>query len=153
MIIPLIFQMAKSIAREIAFHSNNNVHSVTDNELWVEKYKPQSYMELLSDEGVNVNLLSWLKLWDKIVFNREPVVSKRKKEEKPVFKSWKKFVEKKVEGLDKNGFPEHRIVLLSGPPGLGKTTLAHLVARHCGYNVVEINASDERGTEDFRYLL
>lgn len=28
--------------------------------------------------------------------------------------------------------------------GLGKTTLAHTVARHCGYRPVEINASDDR---------
>lgn len=35
-------------------------------------------------------------------------------------------------------------ILLSGSPGVGKTTLAHVAARHCGYRVVEINASDER---------
>lgn len=28
--------------------------------------------------------------------------------------------------------------------GLGKTTLAHVVASHCGYRPVEINASDDR---------
>ncbi len=28
--------------------------------------------------------------------------------------------------------------------GLGKTTLAHVVARHCGYQPREINASDDR---------
>ena len=28
--------------------------------------------------------------------------------------------------------------------GLGKTTLAHVVARHCGYRPLEINASDDR---------
>lgn len=28
--------------------------------------------------------------------------------------------------------------------GLGKTTLAHVLAGHCGFRVVEINASDER---------
>ena len=29
---------------------------------------------------------------------------------------------------------------MSGPPGLGKTTLAHVVASQAGYNVFEINA-------------
>lgn len=29
--------------------------------------------------------------------------------------------------------------------GLGKTTLAHVAARHCGYRPLEINASDDRG--------
>lgn len=28
--------------------------------------------------------------------------------------------------------------------GLGKTTIAHVVARHCGYRPFEINASDDR---------
>ena len=38
-------------------------------------------------------------------------------------------------------------MLLSGPPGLGKTTLAHVVAQHAGYNVFEINASDARSAD------
>jgi len=34
--------------------------------------------------------------------------------------------------------------MLHGPPGLGKTTLAHVAATLAGYGVLEINASDER---------
>lgn len=40
------------------------------NKLWVEKYRPRSYFDLLSDESTNRSLLTWLKMWDKIVFNR-----------------------------------------------------------------------------------
>ena len=34
--------------------------------------------------------------------------------------------------------------MISGPPGIGKTTTARIVARHLGYNVLEWNASDVR---------
>lgn len=37
--------------------------------------------------------------------------------------------------------------------GLGKTTLAHTIARHAGYTVREINASDDRSPEAFRLAL
>ena len=33
-----------------------------------------------------------------------------------------------------------QVALLCGAPGLGKTTLAHIIARHAGYQAVEMNA-------------
>ena len=34
----------------------------------------------------------------------------------------------------------YKVALLAGPPGLGKTTMAHVIAQHGGYNIVEMNA-------------
>lgn len=43
-----------------------------------------------------------------------------------------------------NGLNVYRAVLISGPPGIGKTTAAHIAAKLKGYNAVEMNASDTR---------
>jgi replication factor C subunit 1 len=44
----------------------------------------------------------------------------------------------------KEGMGVYRAVLISGPPGIGKTTSAHLAAKQAGYNPLELNASDAR---------
>lgn len=88
-----------------------------------------------------------MKLWDKIVFNR--TIGKPKRTQ-PVLGKKKNDDEEDTEEVDGKGYPMKRIALLSGPPGLGKTTLAHIAARHAGYNVVEVNASDERSPDTFR---
>ncbi|BBN02524.1 chromosome transmission fidelity protein 18 [Marchantia polymorpha subsp. ruderalis] len=149
--------------------------------LWVEKYAPKSFTELLSDEQTNREVLRWLKHWDFGVFgqsdnvptSKDVLAALRKKsfsrDGRNFQRNFKKshFESKKVSTDDavvnstnpnsvKSSFSKvyglksatedtnQKVLLLCGPPGLGKTTLAHVVANHCGYRVVEINASDDR---------
>ncbi|WJX17347.1 hypothetical protein P8452_07276 [Trifolium repens] len=152
--------------------------------LWVEKYAPKSFTDLLSDEQTNREVLLWLKQWDSTVFGSEirstsdDVLSALKRHSsishkpKPMgsnfprtngghnwssnrYTNYRSTAESgnstSIQDIrnakSRNiGAPEQKVLLLCGPPGLGKTTLAHVAARHCGYHVVEVNASDDRST-------
>ena len=44
-------------------------------------------------------------------------------------------------------------LLLVGPPGIGKTTMAYLVAKHFGYDMIGLNASDVRSKSRINEIL
>uniref|UniRef100_A0A672MRL9 Chromosome transmission fidelity protein 18 homolog n=1 Tax=Sinocyclocheilus grahami TaxID=75366 RepID=A0A672MRL9_SINGR len=131
--------------------------------LWVDQFSPQHYTDLLSDDFTNRCLLKWLKLWDTVVFGRERkprstpadvrsnFTNAQNQNQSQRFKTKSQMTEEILEAeLDQYKRPKFKVALLSGPPGLGKTTLAHIIAKHAGYNVVEINASDDRSAELFQ---
>ena len=98
--------------------------------MWTEKYRAKKFTDLVGDERTHRTVLRWLKGWDSIVF---PGISRPK-------------IKTKLLGDSTEERPHRKILLLAGPPGLGKTTLAHVCAKQAGYEVVEINASDERSS-------
>ncbi|XP_029431902.1 chromosome transmission fidelity protein 18 homolog [Rhinatrema bivittatum] len=132
--------------------------------LWVDRFTPRHYTELLSDDYTNRCLLKWLKLWDPVVFGKEktarklkpstetgPPLKHQQKEQQGKWKSKEQITEEILEAeLDQHKRPKYKVALLCGPPGLGKTTLAHVIAKHAGYNVVEMNASDDRSPDVFK---
>lgn len=101
--------------------------------MWVEKYKPADMKKIVGQNG-NAScankLLAWLKDWEK--HQGCP------KDQRPKAK----FAGAKG-AIDPTGMT-FRAALLSGPPGIGKTTTAHLVAKSLGFELIEFNASDTR---------
>ena len=99
--------------------------------MWTEKYRARKFTDLVGDERTHRSVLRWLKAWDPVVFGEaaKPKVKFSIHEDQSEERTHKK------------------ILLMTGPPGLGKTTLAHVCAKQAGYEVVENNASDERSRE------
>lgn len=122
-------------------HSTENSSSQTSNQstiLLTEKYRPNLVIDLVGREKTHRRLLTWLVQWSPLVFNT-PISTKRlntKSDKKPTYDS--------LNFRDILGRPQKKILLIHGPPGLGKTTVAHVIAKHFRYDVLEINASDER---------
>ncbi|XP_022300540.1 replication factor C subunit 1-like [Crassostrea virginica] len=101
--------------------------------MWVDKYKPTQLKQIIGQTGDKSNakkLLHWLTNWHK---SRAAGV-----------KPQGKFFNKNDDG---SGF---RAALLSGPPGIGKTTTATLVCKEAGFSYVELNASDTRSKKSLK---
>lgn len=90
-----------------------------DDQLWTTKYAPTSINMICGNKTAVEKIQNWLRNWHKNA--------------KGNFKK---------AGPDGSGV--YRAVMIHGPPGIGKTTAAHLVAKLEGYDIVETNASDTR---------
>ncbi|CAJ2502060.1 Uu.00g049130.m01.CDS01 [Anthostomella pinea] len=101
--------------------------------LWTEKYRARNFMDLVGDDLTNRQVLRWLKKWDPLVF---PGAAKSRSS-----------IRRPAAQPTEEEKPHRKILMLTGPPGLGKTTLAHVCARQAGYEVMEINASDDRSRD------
>ncbi|KAM0749881.1 P-loop containing nucleoside triphosphate hydrolase protein [Meredithblackwellia eburnea MCA 4105] len=121
--------------------------------LWTDRYRPKKFTDLLGDERVHRSALLWLKEWDQCVFpgtSKTTAAAELKRDRRKKRAREGKFgagaggAADEEENTDPWGRPTEKILLLSGPPGLGKTTLAYVLARQAGYQVFEVNASDER---------
>ncbi|KAL8740266.1 MAG: hypothetical protein Q9190_007014, partial [Brigantiaea leucoxantha] len=97
--------------------SKNTLRS--DSRLWTVKYAPTAMSMICGNKTQVDKLQAWLR-------------------------AWPKNLRTKFKMPGKDGFGLYRAVIIHGPPGIGKTTAAHLVAKLEGFDVVESNASDTR---------
>ena len=99
-------------------------------QLWVDKYKPTNLKSVIGQQGDKSNmkkLLTWMRNWPK----------------NHLFNNGKKPQRPSLYARDDDG-SWAKAALLSGPPGVGKTTTSYLVAKELGLDIMELNASDTR---------
>jgi replication factor C subunit 1 len=94
-------------------------NSVSTSQLWTTKYAPTKTNQICGNKAQVEKIQKWLEKWP----------NNRKHD----------FL---LPGADGSG--KYRAIIIHGPPGIGKTTAAHLAAKLEGYDVIESNASDTR---------
>ncbi|KAL8841627.1 MAG: hypothetical protein Q9170_000841 [Blastenia crenularia] len=114
-------QKAAAASRGVSDSRPVNISSApnVDSRLWTVKYAPSSMSMICGNKTQVEKLQAWLRAWPR---NHK--------------------VKFKMPGKDGSGV--YRAVIIYGPPGIGKTTAAHLAAHLEGFDVVESNASDAR---------
>ena len=124
----------KSLLKEIGMESmsqleaNKNKSAQDDCEehelqLWVEKYKPWNIMDIVGHEDHKIEILKWLKMWSLSTNNIA-----------------NKFSEENIN--DPYRRPNRKVILIEGKIGIGKNTLAEVLSKTCGYNLLEVDNSE-----------
>ncbi|KAK4756005.1 hypothetical protein SAY87_009762 [Trapa incisa] len=94
--------------------------------IWTEKYRPKIPNDIIGNQSLVTQLHNWLAHWNEQFLDSG----------------------KRGKGKKQNDSNAKKAVLLSGSPGIGKTTSAKVVCKMLGFEAVEVNASDSRGKAD-----
>ncbi|XP_060720462.1 replication factor C subunit 1 [Tachysurus vachellii] len=130
---------SSEVRKTLEFGAGKSTDDGGSSLLWVDKYRPRTLKSLIGQQGEQScanKLLRWLKDWHK----------RHSGDAKPAAARFGKFGGKD----DGSGF---KAALLSGPPGVGKTTTAALVCEELGYSYVEMNASCTRSKNSLKEVI
>ena len=104
-------------------------NAIKSTEMWTDLYQPTSIHDLVGNEGTINQLFEWLKDWDDV-----HIRGNKKMIKAPRFsRNWQDIPRINA-----------RAAMVSGPPGIGKSSACRIICKQLGYEILEMNASDCR---------
>ncbi|XP_008790185.1 replication factor C subunit 1 isoform X2 [Phoenix dactylifera] len=97
---------------------------------WTVKYRPKVPDDIIGNQSLVKQLHDWLVHWNEQFLHTG----------------------QKGKGKKQADSGSKKAVLLSGSPGIGKSTSAKLVSQMLGFQAIEVNASDNRGKADTKIV-
>ncbi|XP_031416059.1 replication factor C subunit 1 isoform X1 [Clupea harengus] len=129
----------KSVVKKVlTFGQSSATEDSGSSLMWVDKYRPQSLKAVIGQQGEQScasKLRRWLQSW-----------YSNHSGDKPAAARFGRFG-------GKDDGATLKAALLSGPPGVGKTTTAALVCQELGYSYVEMNASCARSKNTLKEVI
>ena len=104
--------------------------------LLTDKYRPVTMSDLVGNKGEITSLFEWLKDWNDVHLKGN------KKKINPVRGNWQNAPRVNA-----------KAAIISGPPGIGKTSTARILSEQLGYDILEMNASDTRNKKTIQNMI
>ena len=117
------------VSKDAGEYLNRNI-------LLTDKYRPVNINDLVGNKGEIQSLYEWLKDWDDVH------IKGNKKKINPVRGNWQNAP--KVNA---------KAAIISGPPGIGKTSTARILTANLGFEILELNASDTRNKKNIEKMI
>lgn len=124
---------------------NDQREHFSEDVLWTDKYRPVQSSEVIGNRAAIGQLHSWLKKWKLRTNIEERATLKETVNEEQSNDCWDCGDFEDEVGAE-DGIEEqlHNTVLITGPPGVGKTASVYACAAELGYKVFEVNCSSQR---------
>jgi replication factor C subunit 1 len=120
------------VTKKINSKPKNSSQENTTNQLWTFKYNPHDINSIIGNHSVVQKLKKWLEDWDDVHLRGI---------KQEVEFSHSTRGKSKIENI------YAKACIISGSPGIGKTTAVRVLAKHLGFKKFELNASDQRNKQ------
>lgn len=124
-----VAEMSVEVTKSSGEYINRNV-------LLTDKYRPVTLNDLVGNKGEIQSLNDWLKDWDDVH------IKGNKKKQNPVRGNWQNAPRVNA-----------KAAIISGPPGIGKTSTARILTANLGFEILELNASDTRNKKNIEKMI